>query len=294
MNAIRRLHLWPIALALAIAAVPLHADDRLKVVASFSILGDLVRNVGGDRVDVTTLVGTNGDVHVFAPAPVDAKKVAGASLMVINGLGLEGWLPRLLQASASKAKVVIATKGIVPLKVGSELDPHAWQSVDDAKIYVKNIRDALLKADPADADRFRRNATQYLARLDALDHEVRLAIAHIPPERRKVISTHDAFGYFARDYGIEFIAPLGVSTDTEPSARDIAAIITQIKKDKIPAVFLENVTNNRLMRRISEETGVKVGGTLYSDSLTGEKGAAPTYIALVKANIKALTKALDR
>lgn len=293
MNAIRHLTLWSIALALAIAAVPLHADDRLKVVASFSILGDFVRHVGGDRVDVTTLVGANGDVHVFAPAPVDVKKVAGARLLVINGLGLEGWLPRLLQASASKAKVVIAAKGIVPLKVGSELDPHAWQSVDDAKIYVKNIRDALLSVDPADADRFRNNAAQYLARLDALDREVRQAIAHIPPERRKVISTHDAFGYFARDYGIDFIAPLGVSTDTEPSARDIAAIITQIKKDKIPAVFLENVTNNRLMRRISEETGAKVGGTLYSDSLTGEKGAAPTYIALVKANIRALTKALD-
>lgn len=296
MNAMRRLHIWPIALALAlvIAAPPLHADDRLKVVASFSILGDFVRNVGGDRVDVTTLVGANGDVHIFSPRPADAKKVADAKLLVINGLGLEGWLPRLLQASASKAKVVVATKGIVPLKVGSELDPHAWQSVDDAKIYVKNIRDALVKADPADADRFRNNAARYLARLDALDREVRQAIAQIPPARRKVISTHDAFGYFAREYGIDFIAPLGVSTETEPSARDIAAIITQIKKDKIPAVFLENVTNNRLMRRISEETGARIGGTLYSDSLTGEKGAAPTYIALVKANITALTGALDR
>ncbi|MGH6717560.1 MAG: metal ABC transporter solute-binding protein, Zn/Mn family, partial [Bradyrhizobium sp.] len=206
----RRLHLWSIALALVIAASPLHADGRLKVVASFSILGDFVRNVGGNRVDVTALVGADGDVHVFSPAPADAKKVAGATLLVINGLGLEGWLPRLLQASASKAKIVIATKGIVPLKVGSELDPHAWQSVDDAKIYVKNIRDALSKADPADADRFRNNAAQYLARLDALDHEVRRAVAQIPPERRKVISTHDAFGYFARDYGIDFIAPLGV------------------------------------------------------------------------------------
>ncbi|MGH6678223.1 MAG: metal ABC transporter solute-binding protein, Zn/Mn family, partial [Bradyrhizobium sp.] len=211
----RRLHVWSIALALAIAAPPLHADDRLKVVASFSILGDFVRNVGGDRVDVTTLVGANGDVHVFSPAPADAKKVAGAKLLVINGLGLEGWLPRLLQASASKAKVVVATKGIVPLKVGSQLDPHAWQSVDDAKIYVKNIRDALSKADPADADRFRKNAAKYLTRLDALDREVRQAIAQIPPKRRKVISTHDAFGYFASAYGMEFVAPQGVSTESE-------------------------------------------------------------------------------
>jgi zinc/manganese transport system substrate-binding protein len=279
-------------LVLAASVTPLRAQDRLNVVASFSILGDFVRHVGGDRVNVTTLVGPDGDVHVYTPAPADAKKVADAKLLVINGLGLEGWLPRLLQASGSKAPTVIATKGIAPLKVGSDADPHAWQSVANARIYVANIRDALLAADPADAEAFRANAETYLANLDALDREVREAIAQIPPARRKVISTHDAFGYFAAAYGIEFIAPLGVSTESEASARDIARIISQVKTAKIPAVFLENITDPRLMQRIASETGARVGGTLYSDSLTGEKGDAPTYIDMVRHNIKALTSAL--
>jgi len=277
----------------AMAATPLHAADRLDVVASFSIISDFVRNVGRDRINVTPLVGANGDVHVYTPAPGDAKKIAQARLVVINGLGLEGWLPRLLQSSGSKAAVVVASHGIAPLKLGSETDPHAWQSVANAKVYVANIRDALVQADPADADDFRKNADNYLAELDALDADVKAAVATIPPERRKVISTHDAFGYFAKAYGIEFIAPLGVSTETEPSARDIAGIIGQIKADHIPAVFLENISDDRLMRRISEETGAKLGGTLFSDSLTDEKGAAPTYIAMVRHNIKALASALE-
>jgi zinc/manganese transport system substrate-binding protein len=288
----RRLQLWLIFLVLVTSAAPLRAQDRLNVVASFSILGDFVRNVGGERVSVTTLVGPDGDVHVYTPAPADAQKIAAAKLLIINGFGLEGWLPRLLQASGSKAPIVIATRGIAPLKLGSDADPHAWQSVANAKIYVANIRDALVAADPADAEVFRANADSYLMRLDALDREVRQAIAQIPQNHRKVISTHDAFGYFAAGYGIDFIAPLGVSTESEASARDIARIITQVKASGIPAVFLENISDDRLMRRISAETGAKVGGTLYSDSLTDEKGEAPTYIDMVRHNIKALTSAL--
>jgi zinc/manganese transport system substrate-binding protein len=289
----RGLRIVLMAIAL-LAAAPLHAQDRLNVVASFSILADFVRNVGGDRINVTTLVGSNGDVHVYAPAPQDAKTIADARLLIINGLGLEGWLPRLFQSSGSRATVVTASNGISPLKLGSEADPHAWQSIANAKMYVSNIRDALVQVDPRNGDAFRRNAEAYLAELDALDREVRDGIDKIPPERRKVISTHDAFGYFAKDYGIQFIAPLGVSTETEPSARDIASIIAQIRKDKIPAVFLENISDDRLMRRLSEETGAKLGGTLYSDSLTGENGPVPTYIAMVRHNIKALTSALGR
>ena len=287
--------LWLIFLVLVISTAtlsPARAQDRINVVASFSILGDFVRNVGGERVSVTTLVGPDGDVHVYTPAPADAKKIAGAKLLVINGFGLEGWLPRLLQASGSKASIVTATTGIAPLKLGSDADPHAWQSVANAKIYVANIRDALVAVDPADAEVFRANAESYLAKLDALDREVRQAIAQIPQNRRKVISTHDAFGYFAAGYGIDFIAPLGVSTESEVSARDIADIITQVRKSGIPAVFLENISDDRLMRRISAETGARVGGTLYSDALTDEKGAAPTYIDMVRHNIKALTSAL--
>jgi zinc/manganese transport system substrate-binding protein len=289
----QRFQLWLICLAFMISGAPLCAQDRLNVVASFSILGDFVQNVGGERVSVTTLVGPNGDVHVYTPAPADAQKIANAKLVIINGLGLEGWLPRLVQSAGSKAPIVVATKGITPRRLGSDADPHAWQSVANAKIYVANIRDALVAAGPPDAQVYRANADGYLAKLDALDREVREVIAKIPPARRKVISTHDAFGYFASAYGIEFIAPQGVSTESEASARDIAAIITQIKTAKIPAVFLENISDPRLMRRIASETGAKVGGTLYSDSLTGEKGDAPTYIDMVRHNIKALTSALS-
>jgi zinc/manganese transport system substrate-binding protein len=284
----------PWLLCLLAFATPLRAQERLNVVASFSILADFARAIGGERVDVMTLVGPNADVHVYTPAPSDAKTIAGAKLVIVNGLGLEGWLPRLVQSAGGKATIVVASTGIAPLKRGAEADPHAWQSVPNAKIYVANIRDALAAADPADAAAFHANAGRYLAELDALDTEVRAAVANIPSERRKVISTHDAFGYFAEAYGIAFIAPLGVSTETEPSARDIAGIIGQIKQAKIPAVFLENMSDDRLIGRIAAESGAKLGGTLYSDALTGEKGDAPTYIAMVKHNITALTSALDR
>jgi zinc/manganese transport system substrate-binding protein len=288
----RRFQLWLVCLIVVTSAVAARAQDRVNVVTSFSILGDFVKNVGGERVSVTTLVGPDGDVHVYTPAPADAKKIADAKLLVINGLGLEGWLPRLVQSSGSKAPITIATKNIAPLKLGSDADPHAWQSVANAKKYVVNIRDALGAADPADAETFRANTARYLAELDALDREVREAIGKIPESRRKVISTHDAFGYFASAYGIKFIAPLGVSTESEASARDIAGIITQIKTAKIPAVFLENISDPRLIRQIATETGARIGGTLYSDGLTGEKGDAPTYIDMVRHNIRALTSAL--
>jgi zinc/manganese transport system substrate-binding protein len=274
-------------------ASPLQAAERLNVVASFSILADFVRNVGGDRINLTTLVGADSDVHVYTPAPSDAKRVADAKLVFVNGLGLEGWLPRLVQSAGSKAIVVTASAGISPLKLGSAADPHAWQSIPNAKIYVADIAKALTAASPDDAAFFAAQAKAYLEKLETLDREVREAVAKIPPERRKVISAHDAFGYFAAEYGIQFVAPLGVSTETEPSARDIAAIIGQIKAQKIPAVFLENISDDRLIRRIAAETGAKVGGTLISDGLTGEKGPAPTYIDMVRHNIKALTSALD-
>src|SRR4030081_659439 len=247
--------IWFACLLLVETGTPAPGGYRRNVVASFSILGDFARNGGGERVGVTTLVGPDGDVHVYAPAPADAKKIADAKLVIINGLGLEGWLPRLVQSAGSKAAIVAATDGIAPLKKGSDADPHAWQSVVNARIYVANIRDAFGAAAPADAEFFRANAERYLAKLDVLHREVREAMARIPQARRKVISTHDAFGYFAAAYGIEFVAPLGVSTESEASARDIAGIITQIKTLRIPAVFLENISDPRLMRRIATETG---------------------------------------
>lgn len=297
-----------IVLALALAGTPAIAQektpDKLKVVATFSILGDFVKVVGGDRVQVTSLVGPNGDAHVYAPTPTDAKTVADAKVVFVNGLGFEGWMTRLVKASGTKATMVTATKGIKPRQMahtgGKEhdhdhehgTDPHAWQSVANAKIYVANVRDALVKADPAGKSAYESNATAYLAKLDALDKEVRDEIAKIPADRRKIITTHDAFGYFKQAYGLDFIAPQGVSTESEVSAKDLAAIIAQIKKQKIPAVFLENVTDPRLLTRISEETGAKIGGTLYSDALTDEKGPAPTYMDMMRHNIKTLSAAL--
>ena len=271
------------------------ADDKLKVLATFSILGDFVTNVGGNRVEVTTLVGPDSDAHVYAPAPADARKVADARLVIVNGLGFEGWMSRLVTASGSKAPVVVATQGIPIRKAeskASDNDPHAWQSVANAEAYVDNIYQALLAADPGGKITYEANTAAYLKKLDALDREVKGAIYALPPDRRRVISTHDAFGYFEQAYGIDFIAPQGVSTDSEPSARDIARIITQIKRLKVPAVFLENAVDPRLMQRIAKESGARVGGKLYSDALTGENGEAPNYIALMRHNIKELTAAL--
>jgi len=298
---LRFVSIFVVALVALVGPASANADAaRLNIVATFSILGDFAKNVGGERVNVTTLVGPNSDTHVYTPTPSDAKKITDAKLVIVNGLGLEGWLPRLVKSSGSKAATVVATKGIATRKIEdgyshdpSDADPHAWQSVVNAKTYVTNIRDALIAADPAGAEAYKANAASYLSKLDALDRDVREAVAKIPPERRSVISTHDAFGYFAAAYGIKFIAPQGVSTESEPSARDVAAIISQIKKQKIPAVFLENVSDPRLMRRIAAETGANIGGTLYSDSLTDEKGPAPTYIDMVRHNIKALTSALS-
>ena len=288
------------ALAAIFAAAPARAQQRLDVIATFSILGDFVKNVGGDRVAVESLVGPNGNAHVYAPSPGDAKKVADAKVVFVNGLGFEGWLERLVKASGTKAPIVVATTGIKPRERADHghdhdhgrADPHAWQSVANAKIYVANIRDALIAADPAGKDAYHANAAAYLAKLDALEREVRDVVAKIPAERRHVITSHNAFGYFQDAYGISFTAPQGVSTEAEASAKDVAAIISQIKKQKAAAVFLENVTDPRLVQQIARETGAKVGGTLYSDALTDDKGDAPTYIDLIRHNLRQLAAAL--
>ena len=278
------------------------APPKLDVVASFSILGDFVANVGGDRIALHVLVGPDSDAHVFAPSPADAKTLAAAKLVFVNGLGFEGWMTRLVKASGSKAPIVVATKGIAPRKMAAEehhghdhaeeTDPHAWQSVANAKIYVANIRDGLIAADPDGRETYEKNAAAYLAKLDAVEQEVRDAIGRIDPERRRIIATHDAFGYFGAAYGMAFIAPQGVSTESEASAKDVARIVRQIKRQKIPAVFLENVTDPRLVKRLADETGAKIGGTLYSDALTGPAGEAPTYLDMMRHNIRTLAAAL--
>ncbi|WP_144378311.1 zinc ABC transporter substrate-binding protein AztC [Mesorhizobium amorphae] len=284
--------------------------EPLKVVASFSIIGDFAKNVGGDRVDVTTLVGPDGDAHVYEPSPADAVSMASAKLVLVNGLHFEGFLQRLVEASASKAAIVELTKGITPIDFKPEFaeaeaaeggheghnhgstDPHAFQSVVNAKVYVKNIADAFCNADSAGCDTYKANATAYTEKLDALDKEVREAIAAIPQEKRVVITSHDAFGYFEHEYGLTFLAPQGLSTESEPSAADVAKLVEQVKQDKAAAIFVENITNPRLIEQISVETGIKVGGTLYSDALSKADGPAPTYIDLMRNNIKQIKGAI--
>lgn len=277
------------------------ADQKLDVVATFSILADFVKNVGEGRVVVHTLVGPNGNTHVYAPSPADGRKLAEAKIVFVNGLGLEGWLDRLIQASGTKAPVIVATAGIKPREKAETthvahshggVDPHAWQSVANAKIYVTNIRDALIAADPAGRAAYEANAAGYNSRLDELDRDIRSTLANVPSEKRLIVTDHRAFGYFEQAYDIVFAAPQGLSTEAEPSAQGMASIITSIRQSKAPAVFLENVADPRLMQRIAAETGVKIGGTLYSDALTDEKGDAPTYIALVRHNLKQLAEAL--
>jgi len=272
-------------------------QDRPRAVATFSILGDFARNVGGERVELATLVGPNGDVHVFAPTPGDVKTIAAADIVFVNGLGLEGWIDRLIAASATRALVVVASRGITP-RSGTRAqdrgasDPHAWQSVANAKLYVGNIRDGLIAIDAAEKKIFEANANTYLAKLDALDGEIRAAIEAIPSARRKVITAHSAFGYFGDAYGIEFIAPEGLSTEAEPSARDIAKLIEQIRRENVPALFLENVADSRLLQRIGAETGVRIGGRLYSDALSPPDGPAASYIEMMRSNLRELTRSL--
>jgi zinc/manganese transport system substrate-binding protein len=294
----RRLALILLAL---VAAAPAAAQDKIRTIASFSILGDLVKNVGGDRVEVATLIGPAGNAHVYEPSPADSRRVADAKIVFVNGLGFEGWLGRLVKASGTKATIVVASMGVGPRSSASEtrlgddkMDPHAWQSVANAKRYVANIRDALIKADPAGGGVYKANAVAYLAKLDALDQEVREVVAGIAADRRRVITSHNAFGYFQDAYGVAFSAPQGMSSEAEASAKDVARIIAQIRNERISAVFLENVTDTRLMQLIARETGARIGGTLYSDALTDANGPAPSYIDLIRHNVRQLAAALGR
>lgn len=290
-----------VAAAIACAAFPAGAQDKIPVVATFSILGDFVTRVGGDRVVVATLVGPDGDAHVYSATPADAKRVAEAKVVFTNGLGFEGWLDRLVKASGTKANVIVTPRGIRARRAAGahghghhhdDFDPHAWQSVPNAKIYVANIRDALIKADPAGKSGYAANAERFLAELDLLHKEIQQIVAGIPPARRKIITSHDSFAYFKAEYGVDFIAPQGVSTESDASASDVARIIRQIRSQRIPAVFLENVSDPRLMQRIADETGVKIGGKLYSDALSAPGGPAPTYLDMMRHNLRQLAAAL--
>lgn len=296
------------SLALACSLMPAAAQtpDKLKVVATFSILGDIVRNVGGERVEVTTLVGPNGDAHVYSPTPADSRRLTEARIVFTNGLKFEGWIDRLVKSSGTKAVKVETAKGAKLLEGdhdhhghdhgddhGHGIDPHAWQNIGNAKIYVANVRDALIAADADGAAEYRARAAEYLAKLDTLEAEVKSLVGAIPAGRRRIITSHDAFGYFGDAYGIAFVSPQGVSTEAEASAKDVARIIQQIKREKIAAVFVENVSDGRLMERIAKETGARIGERVYSDALSEPDGPAGTYIDMMRHNIRAFSAALS-
>jgi zinc/manganese transport system substrate-binding protein len=294
-------------LTVAASSLPVAAQnaDKLKVVATFSILGDMVRNIGGERVEVATLVGPNGDAHVYSPTPADGRRLTEAKIVFTNGLKFEGWIDRLVKSSGTGAETIEAAKGVKPLKGEEEghghghdhghggSDPHAWQSIGNAKIYAANIRDALIAADEAGKATYQANAASYLKRLDEVEAEVKGLVAKIPPERRRIITSHDAFGYFEEAYGIDVVAPQGVSTESEASAKDVARIIQQIKRERIAAVFVENVSDARLMERIAKETGATIGSRVYSDALSEPNGPAGTYIDMMRHNIRAFSTALS-
>ena len=317
------------------------ADGPLVVVATFSILGDMVEQIGAEHVQVTTLVGPNGDSHVYQPTPTDARKVSEASVLVVNGLGLEGWLDRLIDASDFAGVHVVASSGIDPLRSKErhededeghhdeedeghhdeedeghhdgddhamkeghasedgldlhdhgEFDPHAWLSLDNAKIYIGNIAAGLAAADPDNAAAYEANRARYVSEIDALDAEIRELTATLPEHRRTTVVPHVAFEYFGRSYDLTFLSPQGLSTESEVSAKDLAQMIEVIRDRDIPAIFVENISDQRLMLRISDETGVPVGGTLYPGALSEPGGKAPTYLDMMRHNAETIVSAL--
>tara|TARA_R110001583_G_scaffold22238_1_gene83545 strand:+ start:18762 stop:19775 length:1014 start_codon:yes stop_codon:yes gene_type:complete len=309
------------------------ADDKVTVVSSFSIISDLLTQVGGEHIDVTTLVKINSDAHVYSPTPKDALAVKNAQLLVMNGLGFEGWMPRFLESAHFSGTKVIASEGINVIEIDDEdhheeheehddheehankhndhdeheheehankhddhdhgaTDPHAWHSIDNVIIYVQNIEKGLSKVDPKNRSDYKNNALAYIKKLEQLKVELQAQINTIPLAQRKAITPHDAFAYLSRDLNIEFIAPQGTSTESEPSASDMAIIIKQIRKDKIAAVFMENITDNRIIEQISRETDAHIGGKLFSGALSEASGPAPTYIAMMQHNVMTIVKAL--
>ena len=287
-----------LAAATLLAVRPVRAETRLRVVATFSIVGDLVREVGGERVDLAVLVGPDIDAHTYQPKPSDVRVLPGAQMLVSNGLGFEGWIDRLAEAAPFKGRRVVATAGVATLAAGGHdahghshghgPDPHCWQDVGRVKRYVANIADGLALADAANAGLYRERAQAYSQRLDALDRWVKAAIAEVPASRRKVITGHDSFRYFTNAYGVQFLAPRGFKTDSEPTAKDVAALIRQVREQKIKALFVENMSNPGLVDQIAREAGAVVGARLYSDALSAPDGPAPTYEALMRHNVTAL------
>lgn len=301
-----------LALSLGLHAVPASSlAESLRVVTTFSILGDMAQRIGGKRVTVTTLVGADSDTHVYQPTPADARAVNEAQVLIVNGLGFEGWLDRLHDAADFEGLLVTATEGIDVIENAKGRheddehadeghaqhdhgpdDPHAWQSLPNAEIYLENIVGGLTKEDSAGASYYAENLQNYIEELRGLDMDIRAQFTTLPENRRTVVTAHDAYAYFGREYELVFLAPLGFSTESEASAKDVVQLIEQIRHDGISAVFLDSFGDPRLVQQIARETGASVGGTLYPGALSGSDGPAATYLDMIRHNANTLYDAL--
>jgi zinc/manganese transport system substrate-binding protein len=294
------------------------AEEPIPVVATFSILGDMVERIGGEHIALTTLVGPDGDSHVYQPTPKAARSVAESDVLFLNGLDFEGWLERLAEAASFDGAMVVATNGVVPIAFDDHddhddekhddhddekhddhaghdhgaFDPHAWQSLENAVIYANNIAAGLAQADPENAGDYYANRAAFVAEVEMLSADIEAMMKSLPADKRTVVTPHDAFGYFAATYDLIFVAPQGLSTESEVSAGDVAALITQIREESISAVFIESITDNRMMKQIANETGAIIGGTLYSDALSAKSGPASTYLDMMRHNATTLFDAL--
>lgn len=289
--------LTPTLLAIAL---PASAQAPIKAVATFSILGDLLAEVAGDKVELSVVVGPDIDAHAYQPRPTDARALADAKVLVSNGLGFEGWIDRLAKAAPFKGKAIVATAGVATLKAGADHghshghshghgpDPHCWQDAQRVRTYVANIARGLAEADPPNAAHYRERAQAFDRRLVELDAWVKQEIARVPADKRRAITGHDSFRYFSSAYGVKFQSPRGYNTSSEPSARDVAALIREVRDQRIKALFVENMTNPGLIDQIARESGAVVGPRLYTDALSGPDGPAPTYEKMMRHNVTAL------
>lgn len=278
-------------------SMSLSAAEKLQVVTSFSILADMTRQVGGDHIQITNMVGPDADAHTYEPTPDDAKALLKARIIIKNGLGFEPWLDRLVTSTETKSPVISASRGVIPRSLDEDgetvPDPHAWHNLANTELYISNITKALIAADPANKADYERNSQAYLKQIYALLAEAKAKLGSLPPGNRKIVTSHDAFGYLGQAYGIDFMAPQGLSTEREPSAAEVAALITQIRQAKVKAVFMENIKDARLLKQIADESGAHIGGTLYSDALAAS-GPASTFAGLFKYNLDTLYEALSK
>ena len=280
------------AALLLLSSSPVFAEDKVKVVTSFSILGDMVTQVTGDLAEVETIVGPDADAHLYTPNAADAKAVTDAQVIFVNGLGFETWSQTLIENSGSEAQVFVATHGITPLEVDGEIDPHAWNALTNGMIYVDNIAKAMAQVDPGHAATYEANAAAYSKRLQSMHDKALKRLAALPEDHRTVVTAHDAFGYLADAYGMTFLAPVGIDTEAEPSARELAALIDHLKEVKAGALFVENISSPALVEQISKETGIGIGGRIYSDALSDRGGPATSYEKMFEHNLNTIIRAL--